>query len=54
MEWLDLILKVLEVVGGSALLASVLPEKVRTAIPPVVKFVDMMGANFLNAKNEKS
>ena len=52
MEWFGLIVDVLSIVGGSAVVAAALPMKVAKYIGPVMKVIDILGANFGRAKNQ--
>lgn len=53
MEWFDVIVNVLSVVGGSAVVAAALPEKIAKYLGPVMKIVNILGANIGAAKNKK-
>lgn len=52
MEWFDLVVNVLSLVGGSAVFAAALPAKVAKYLGPVMKVVNVLGANVGNAKNK--
>lgn len=53
MEWFDLVVNLLSVVGGSAVVAAALPLKYAKYIGPVMKIVNIVGANVGNAKNKE-
>lgn len=50
-EIASLVLNVLSVIGGSGLVAALVPLKFRQYIPILFKIIDFLGANFLGAKN---
>lgn len=52
MEWFDLVVNVLSLVGGSAVFAAALPAKVAKYLGPVMKVINVLGANVGNAKNK--
>lgn len=47
-----LILEILTFVGGSSILAAVVPAKWVNLIPGLRSIIDILAANFLNAKND--
>ena len=59
MEWLsivDVITTMLEVIGGSAVIATIFPNadqsKINVGLSVIRKVVDILGFNFGNAKNK--
>lgn len=53
MEWFNVIVDVLSVIGGSAVVAAALPAKVAKYLGPIMKVINVLGANFGNAKNKE-
>lgn len=53
MQWFELVLNLLSLVGGSAIVAAAIPLKYRQYLPILTKIIDFVGANVGNAKNEE-
>ena len=51
-EILSLILNILSIIGGSSLVAALIPLKYRQYLPILVKAIDFLGANFGGAENK--
>lgn len=51
-EWLPIVLNILATVGGSSLVAALLPLKVRKYWPIVAKLLDVIAANVGTAQNK--
>ena len=51
--WMDLVLTILSTVGGSAVVAAALPAKIAKYLGPVMKIINIIGANVGNAKNKE-
>ena len=50
-DWLGIGLNILSVVGGSSIVAALLPVKYRIYLPLVSKIIDAVAANVGSAKN---
>lgn len=50
-DWLGIGLNILSVVGGSSIVAALLPIKYRAYLPLVSKVIDVVAANIGSAKN---
>lgn len=53
MEWFSLVVDILSIVGGSAVVAAALPAKIAKYFGPLMKVIDVLGANFGRAKNKE-
>ena len=53
-EIVALILELLTFIGGSSIVAAVVPAKWVNLIPGLRSIIDILAANFLNARNDPS
>lgn len=53
MEWFELVVNVLSVVGGSAVVAAAVPVKYAKYLGPLMNIINILGANVGNAKNKE-
>lgn len=52
MEYIELFELILNLVGGSALISAAIPVKVKQYFPVIGQVLEILGANFANAKNK--